>query len=241
MLTFGGGRNIYPAWSPDARFIVFSSTGGMSWIRADGVGKPQMLTQSSNAQWPWSFTPDGKYLAFQERSIPTGWDLWTIPVENDGVGLHAGKPEKFLVTQSNEKQPSFSPDGRWLAYSSDDTGTNQVYVRSFPDNGGRWQVLEGGGQQPAWSHTGYDLFFRNEDNQIMSAAYVATGESFVRQTPKLWSESRLEAEDRNGIYDLARDGKRIVALMPAEEHQTRTHFVFVENFFDDLRRRVPLE
>ena len=91
-LTFGGGLNSQPVWSPDARYIVFQAMGGMSWTRADGGDKPQALTQSKNIQSPWSFTPDGKRLAFQEV-IGSGDVLWTIPLESDGAGLRAGKPE----------------------------------------------------------------------------------------------------------------------------------------------------
>jgi serine/threonine protein kinase/Tol biopolymer transport system component len=124
-LTFSG-NNQFPVWTPDGRYIAFHATGeGMSVIRSDGSGKPQPLTQKDNR--PSSFTPDGKRLAFNElRSGKI--HLWTVPLETEGAGLRAGKPEVFLQTPADERNPSFSPDGRWLAYSSDESGTFQVYV-----------------------------------------------------------------------------------------------------------------
>ena len=121
-----------PLWSPDGRYIVFRVVGaGMSVTRSDGAGKPQPLTQSKNIQFPGSFTPDGKRLAFMDQST-VSFDLWTVPLQSDSAGLRAGKPEVFLQTPADERYPSFSPDGRWLAYSSDESGTFQVYVRAVP-------------------------------------------------------------------------------------------------------------
>ena len=94
----------------------------MSVTRSDGAGKPQPLTQSKNIQFPWSFTPDGKRMAFIELDSKTSYDLWTVPIESDGAGLRAGKPEVFLQTPASERYPVFSPDGRWLAYSSERIG-----------------------------------------------------------------------------------------------------------------------
>ncbi len=106
---------------------------------------------SKNFQFPWSFAPDGKRLAFDEHSPGTGLDLWTVP--------RAGKPEVFLQTPAIERTASFSPDG-WLAYTSDESGTSQTYVRAFPDKGGKWQVSNSNGIHPAWSRNGHELFSR---------------------------------------------------------------------------------
>ena len=94
-------------------------------IHSDGSGKPQQLTQSKNTQFPYSFAPDGKRLAFMELGI-VGYHLWTVPLESDSAGLRAGKPEVFLQTPADERFPSFSPDGRWIAYRSDESGTFQI-------------------------------------------------------------------------------------------------------------------
>jgi serine/threonine-protein kinase len=239
-LTFGGGLNSQPVWSPDGRYIVFQAMGGMSWTRADGGDKPQALTQSKNIQSPWSFTADGKRLAFQEV-IGSGDVLWTIPLESDGPGLRAGKPEVFLQTPFDQRFPTFSPDGRWLAYSSSESGMFQVYVRAFPDKGGKWQVSNSGGVYPVWSRNGRELFFRTEDGRMMVANYTVKGDLFVADKPQVWSEKRLANVGFTPNYDVAPDGKRIVALMPAETpgEQAQNHVIFLENFFDELRRRVP--
>jgi eukaryotic-like serine/threonine-protein kinase len=243
-LTFGGGSYDYPAWSPDGRYVAFQTTDGISWTRADGAGKPQALTQSKNLQLPWSFTPDGKRLAFMEVSTATGFDIWTLPLESGGAGLRAGKPEPFLQTPSDERQPSFSPDGRWLAYSSSESGMFQVYVRAFPEKGGTWQVSDGGGVYPEWSRNGRELFFSTEDNRIMVAGYTAKGDSFVPDKPRVWSEKRVGTTPFNPNYDLSPDGKRIAALMPPDAPEVRNaqnHVIFLQNFFDEVRRRAPAQ
>jgi serine/threonine-protein kinase len=240
-LTFSGGFD--PVWSSDGRYIAFQALGSISWTRSDGAGKPPPLTQSKNPQVPYSFTPDDKRLAFHEVRPGTGYDLWTVPVQSDGAGLRAGKPEVFLQTQFNERNPSFSPDGRWLAYASDEAGTYQVYVRAFPDKGGKWQISNNGGQDPVFSRNGRELFFETPDNGTMVAAYTGKSDSFVADKPRVWSEKRIADSGRNGAnYDVAPDGKHIVALMPVdtpEAQQAQNHVVFLLNFFDELRRRLP--
>lgn len=246
-LTFeGGGVALNPVWSPDGRYVVFSGKGGIFWTRSDGAGKSQLLmTQSKNLQFPFSFTPDGKRLAWMEPTVTGGgFSLWTAPVESDGTGLRGGKPELFLQNSFDERHPVFSRDGHWLAYDSDESGTYQVYVRSFPDKGGKWQISNAGGTYPVWSGDARELFFRSNDNRIMVAAYTVKGDSIIADQPRVWSEKRLADFGITGAasYDVAPDGKRIVALMPAdtpEGQPAQNHVIFLENFFDELRRRAP--
>jgi serine/threonine-protein kinase len=243
-LTFTGNANA-PVWTPDGRYIVFRTGQGMSVTRSDGSGKPQPLTQSKDIQNPWSFTPDGKRLAFHEQDSKTSWDLWTAQIESDGTGLRAGKPEVFLQTPADERHPSFSPDGRWLAYMSTESGTAQIYVRAFPDKGGKWQISNTGGGYPMWSRSGHELFFETLDQHIMAAAYRVLGDSFLADKPRLWSEKPI-----GGTFgsvknvDLAPDGKHIVALMPATEakgaQEAQNRVVFLENFLDELQRKFSV-
>jgi Tol biopolymer transport system component/predicted Ser/Thr protein kinase len=242
-LTFGLST-LLPIWSPDGRYIVFQGPGGMFWTRADGVGKPQALTQSKDLQFPYSFTHDGKRLAYADLNPATGYDIWTVPIDSGSAGLRAGDPQPFLQTPSDEQHPSFSPDGRWMAYASNDSGTYQVYVRAFPDNGGKWPVSNDGGAQPMWSRASRELFFRSSDNQIMVAGYTVEGDSFVPDKPRAWSEKRTaNVGSVTPTADLALDGKRIAAIMSSErpeDQQARNHVIFLENFFDEVRRRAPV-
>jgi len=176
-----------------------------------------------------------------EQSPETGYDIWTVAVESDAAGLRAGKPEPYLQTPFDERQPSFSPDGRWMAYTSNESGGYQVYVRAFPDKGGKWQISNSGGMYPVWSRNGRELYFRTEDNQIMVAAYTVKGDSFVADKPRVWSGKRIASLGFTANYDIAPDGKRIVALMPAEAaegQKAQSHVIFLGNFFDEVRRRA---
>jgi serine/threonine-protein kinase len=243
-LTFNGNAQ-GPIWSPDGRYIVFHVDGqGMSAIRSDGAGQPQVLTQSKNVQYQWSFTPDGKRLAFMEIDSKNQYDLWTVPLESGSAGLRAGKPEVFLQTPGAEMDPYFSPDGKWLAYSSNESGTFQIYVRAFPDKGGKKQISNNGGGYPLWSRTGHELFFESLDNHIMAASYSVKGDSFVADKPRLWSEKPIMGIVNNvRNVDLAPDGKHIVALISAGEdkgaQESQNYVTFLLNFADELRRRVP--
>jgi serine/threonine-protein kinase len=247
-LTLGGslGGNSVPAvWSPDGRYLIFrKSGGGVFWARSDGAGQPQLLVQGTPAIQAHSFTPDGKRLAFRESGAGTGGDLWTMPVESNGAGLRGGKPEMFLGTQFDERFPAFSPDGRWLAYASDEAGTNQIFVRAFPDRGGKWQISYSGGIDPQWSRNGRELFFRTADDQIAVAAYTVRGEVFVADKPRIWSETRLaNAINLGSNYNLAPDGARVVVFTPSEAsgaQKAQNQVIFLQHFFDELRRRVPL-
>jgi serine/threonine-protein kinase len=152
----------------------------------------------------------------------------------------------FLRTPFDNRYPAFSPDGRWLAYVSNEGGTYQVYVRAFQDNGGKWQISNAGGAYPLWSRGGNELFFRTADSQIMTVSYSTAGDSFAAGKPRLWSEKHLVNFGLIGTasYDVAPDGKRVVALIPAETAESQwgqNHVTFLLNFFDELRRKVPFE
>jgi len=241
-LTFGGGANLAPVWSPDGRYIAFSGAGRIWWVRSDGAGKPQPLIQGKNVLAPYSFMPDGKRLAYHELNPGTAYDIWTVTIESDKAGLRAGKPELFLQTPATELSPAFSPDGRWLAYASNESGAYEVYVRAFPDKGGKWQISSAQGTHPVWSGNGHEVFYQGQDNRIMVATYAAKSDSFVPDRPRVWSDKRLANLGLTSNYDLAPDGKRIAALMPAETpeaQQSQNHVILLLNFADELQRKVP--
>jgi serine/threonine-protein kinase len=250
-LTSLPGRNEHAVWTPDGKSIVFRSFRGvaqsnMYWIRADGGGEAQQLTEGMVQQMPRSFSPDGKWLAYDQISAGGRFEIWTAPVQLDRdrgtLGVRLGKAEQLLPTPFDEHNPAFSPDGRWLAYSSDETGIYEVYVSTFQGPGGKALISTGGGTRPIWSRDGRELFYLGPDQRIMVAEYTAKGDSFTARKPRVWSEKRLLVAPFS-VYDLAPDGKRFaVFLYPngtAEPEQKATDSVTVLlNFVDELRRRA---
>jgi serine/threonine protein kinase len=238
-LTFSGAFNESPIWSPDGQYVIFASVGsGIFWTRSDGGGQPQALIKSKNYMVPTSLTPDGKRLAYYE--FEGNPQIWTVPLEEQSGQLKAGQPEQFLKTNFSEVMPVFSHDGRWLAYVSNESGKNEVYVRTFPQpsgqGGGEWQVSTSGGTLPRWSLSGHELFYQSGD-QIMAANYIARGDTFLGDKSRVWT-----AKLAGTAWDLASDGKRLAVLTPVDSAETprpEHEVVFLLNFFDELRRRVP--
>jgi tRNA A-37 threonylcarbamoyl transferase component Bud32/WD40 repeat protein len=250
-LSFLPGVNRLPVWTPDGKNIVFQSTNpaapGLYGVRSDGSGEAKRLTEGKPLENPSSFSPDGKRLAFNQAGNGGSQDIFTMPVEVDpgrsAFGVRLGKAELFLGTPFNEGSPAFSPDGRWLAYRSNESGTFEVYVRPFPGPGGRWQVSTGGGRLPLWSRDGLELLFETADQHVMAVSYTTKGDSFAAGKPRVFTETHLR---RTGVlsdydYDLAPDGKRLAAFLAddANSEKPLTHLTFLLNFFDELRRKVP--
>ena len=163
-LTFEG-FNIEPVWSRNGRWIVFASnrSGAINiYIKAaDGTGEARRFLESLLHQYPDSWAPDGKSLLFTEYRTETGFDLWSVDVNEDGSP--SSKPRPFINTPANELDADFSPDGRWVTYSSNETGHWEVYIRDFPGDGGKWQVSSDGGGTPFWSADGSEIFYTNGD------------------------------------------------------------------------------
>jgi Tol biopolymer transport system component len=167
--------------------------------------------------------------------------IWTVPLEDRGGQLKAGKPEQFLKSSFADATPEFSPDGRWLAYQSNESGKIEVYVRAFPPpssgQGSKVPFSNSGGTGPRWSRNGRELVYQSGD-QIMVASYTVNGDTFVADKPRVWIANLGGTQ-----WDLAPDGKRVAVLIPAEtaEAPKQEHeVVFLLNFFDELRRRVPV-
>jgi Tol biopolymer transport system component len=239
-LTFGEAAFVSPVWSPDGRYVVSGSVGdGIFWMRADGGTRPQSLLPVKTLSFGLSFSRDGKRLAFQGG--PVSPQVWTVPIEM-GDGVKAGTAERFRTTEFSDTSPAFSPDGRWLAYESNESGRVEVYVRAFPappsGQGGQWLISSGGGTAPTWSSNGHEVLYRAAD-QFMSVDYTVSGDSFVAAKPRVWLASLGGATS----FDLAPDGKRLEVVMPTLEKgaSRQEHTVmFLQNFFDELRRRVPV-
>jgi serine/threonine-protein kinase len=162
-----------------------------------------------------------------------------VPLEGDEVsGWKPGTPSVFLNTQFSQIAAAFSPDGGWLAYTSNESGTYDVYVRPFPGPGGKWLVSTGGGSSPVWSRNGRELFYWSR-GQIWVASYAVLGDSFRAEKPRAWSPGRVPGGAFTG-FDLHPDGKRFAVVKAAEETEARVDkVVFITNFFDELRRIGP--
>ncbi len=241
-LTFDGGPYLSPVWSPDGQYVVFGSRDkGIFWARSDGAGQPQVLLPTKLAEWPWSFSPDGKRLAYQELSADRNTQLWTAPIEIEGGQMKAGKAEQFIKNDFQDGAPTFSPDGRWLAYRSNQSGRNEVYVQAVEAGANglarRWLISNGADGLPFWSPNSRQLAYL-AGGQVMAVNYSVSGETFAADKPRVW------AADAGGtILGFSADGKRMLleTLAAAPEAEKAEHdLVFLQNFFDELRRRVPV-
>jgi Tol biopolymer transport system component len=248
-LTFDPTNDTRPVWTPDGRRIAFSSERAekgirnLYWQRADGTGEAERITVSNNHQWPGSWHPSGKFLAFSEIVRPkSSPDIMILPMEgSEASGWKPGKPTVFLNSPSVQNTPEFSPDGRWLAYMSNESGRFEVYVRPFPGPGGRWQVSTEGGKYPMWSRSHPEIFYSALDQRIMVAPYTLDGNSFRAEKPRRWSEGLFTGRPTSFFFDLHPDGKRF-ALIKATEGPPEVQpdkVVFILNFFDYLRRIAP--
>jgi serine/threonine protein kinase len=243
-LTFNRAWDNEPVWSPDGKHIAFASTrhGGrlnIYWMSVDGSDTAVRLTESDHLQQPFSFSPDGKRLVFSEFSprpnAVTHFRLWTLPLkEPERDDPKAGRPEPFLEMPFNEMEPRISPDGRWLAYTSDESGTNEVYVRRFPGPGGKLRISSGGGNNAVWSGNSPNLFYKSAKG-IMVVPYQPHSNFLAAGRASLWAERKDLGE-----FNVAPDGKRFLIVQPNESEQKRPEqLIFILNFFDELRRRVP--
>jgi eukaryotic-like serine/threonine-protein kinase len=228
-------------WLTDGSSLLFGGANGMAWIPSDRPGNPTPVTDVRVNQTPWSMAPDGRRLAYYDRDPETGFDLWTVAIKRQDDGLHFEAPTPFLQTAAFEVYPSFSPDGRWIAYASNESGAWEVYVRRFPDHGMKVRVSSSGGSVPRWSPNGRELVYRTESQRIMVVAYTPHRDTFVPSTPTPWSQHSLADTGVLPNFDVAADGERVLALMPAsppEEQQTVNHVTFMLNVSEDIRRRM---
>jgi len=245
-LTSERSSSINPAWTPDGKRLAYRSNRAgnwnLFWRSSDGSGSEERLTTSDNGQTPYSFSRDGQLLAFSEISPTTGFDIWVLrlgdPSASSGQAPSAGsgqvnKAQPFLRTPFNETVPQFSPDGRSLAYVSDESGGYEVYVQPYPGPGGKWRVSSGGGGFPLWNPNGRELFYRSGSK--MMAVDVTTSMSFSVGTRKMLFEGQGLAG-----WDVSPDGQRFLMVKPVEQQQAATQINVVLNWFEELKRRVPV-
>ena len=240
--TAADGNN-NPVWTPDGKHLVYASSKGVWWTRADGSTQPVRLLETKTFATPASFTPDGKRLAFYQTGDGTPPDIWVLPLDiSDLDHPKPGTPEAVVHSPMPEMDPAFSPDGRWLAYVSAESGDLQVYVRPYPAEGGKWHISTSTGRFPVWSKNGKELFYETLDGRIMVVEYAAGGGTFSAGTPHPWSTTPVFVTGPYQNLDLAPDGKRFLTISGESAvfgDSASLHAVFVVNFFDELKRRLP--
>jgi Tol biopolymer transport system component len=238
-LTFGPASARSPVWTPDGTRVAYSAERdgrlGIIWKPADGSGPEERLTSSLAIQAPESFSPDGKLLVFTQNDSSQRGDIMVLPLEGDR------KPRPFLTTPFDEHLARISPDGRWLAYSSNESGSEELYVQTFPGPGGKWQISRGGtgAAYAVWSRDGRQLFFRNGGGTL-SRVDVTTQPSFSVSSPKdlfpfTFGGFRPSARS---MFDLAPDAQRLLMIPGSEKEGARNQLNVVLRWADELKRHA---
>jgi Tol biopolymer transport system component len=238
-LTFDGGSR-FPIWAPDGKRIAFQSARegplNLFWKPADGSGPEERLTTSEHNQVPQSWSPDGQEIAFIDIDPTSTGELWVLPLSGER------KPRVFLETPFRETGLQFSPDGRWLAYASNESGRNEIYVQPFPGPGGvKYQISTDGGGEVIWARNG-ELFYWNGDRLMV--VETRTQPTFSAGVPRLLFEGSYERTRRGAgagapNYDVTADGQRFVMVKATETGSAPSQLNVVLNWFEELKRRVP--
>ena len=255
-VTTDPALDVSPTWTPDGTGIVFGSTrngaaANLYWQRADGTGNAQRLTTADVAQLPDSFAPDGRHLVFHAGDpATTRQTLGILPIESVTIeGIKSGETTTFVGGAFLKANPRFSPDGKWIAYTANDTGTWEIYVQPFPGPGQRVQVTNGGGNVVVWSPKQSELYFASgSQGRLMAAAFTTKEGVFIPEKPRPWSEATFAPTAPYAVYgpsfDIHPAGDRFVVAppSPAVDPSGRSEQVqLFFNLFEELRRVAPVK
>ena len=239
-ITFDPAADNLPIWSPDGRRILWPSrrSGNFDlYIKAaSGTGQDEkLITMGTVNGWATDWSRDGKFVLYQRPGEKTGQDLWIAPQTGDASG-EPQKPFPYLASPFNEGNGMFSPDGRWIAYESDESGRVEVYVQDFPSTNQKVPISTGGGTNAAWSKNGGELFYLAADGNLMAVPYRATVTTFEPGAGKV-----LFPLPRPGVrrsYAVTGDGRRFLIGKPVEENISEP-ITWVLNWLDERKQPVP--
>ena len=230
-LTFKG--NVTSAsWTADGQRVVYSQAGELGSIAADGSGNEQILFRDDTQKGSPQLTPDGATLVFQTIQPRTGFDIWTMDMQTL-------QTTPWLFTRFNELRPRLSPNGRWLAYVSNESGRQEVYVRALISPGVKTQVSREGGRLPTWAADGGELFFL-QGSSLMAVTVATVTAAFEAGRPTRLFDLRRVPADEGAIYDVAPDGTRFVVIEPLRTHVPTSAHVVV-GWSREIARKVPVK
>jgi Tol biopolymer transport system component len=233
-LTFGTD-NYLPVWTPDGKRIAFQSNRNgpwrIFWVPVDRSGAEEQIVGGDDTPIPSSFSSDGQMLAYFKMSPTTSADVWLVPLSGDRT------PKPFLQTPALEVSPAISPSGGWIAYQSNESGRDEVYVQRYPGGGRLQQITTGGGMYPAWSRDGRELFYWTGD--ALGVVAVESGAEFRFSNARELFKTSWPVVAPTAPYDVAPDGQRFVFVRDAGRQLGPAQFNFVLDWLQELTKRVP--
>jgi len=211
-LTTGPTVHLRPIWSPDGRTILFSLGPSFNLFRAslERGGDAERVTEAPARHMPDDWSRDGRYVLYSEVAPDTGSDLWVLPVTPEGRPSPGAKPWPFVRDRFDQAEGCFSPDDRWVAYQSDESGRSEIYVRSFPVPREKLRISTGGGVNPRWGAGGRELFYQSPDGKLMTVALKPSGTTLDASLPRELSTLPTGIPPPN-VYDAAPDGQHFLA------------------------------
>jgi dipeptidyl aminopeptidase/acylaminoacyl peptidase len=236
-LTFDAAPDDLPAWSPDGKQIAFSAgrDGGVPQIYrkdASGAGQEERLTEGGNLKMVLDWSKDGKYILYREQNPQTGRDLMALPLAGDR------KPIPVVNTSFNESSGVISPDGRWVAYTSNDSGTNEVFVQAFPGiagaPAGRWQISNGGAYEVKWRVEG-EIYYQSLDGKVMAARVQAGPQGIRAEQPRALFEADFQRISLHE-FDVSSDGQRFLLILNSRNEGNTDRLMVVSDWRATLRK-----
>lgn len=230
-------ENWWPLWTPDNKSVIFNEvrdgTWDLFWKSAEG-GPVELFAKTDYAPQPQSWSSDGKKLVFTQGPHPkNGIDIWILPFDGDRT------PRPLIQTRYNEFHPTFSPDGRWLAYASDETGSWEIYVRPYPSLDTVTRISTDGGCEPLWAPDGREIFYRDKTGNKMMAASITTEPTLqVGKPEQLFEGNYFLCSYWGRVYDISLDGEKFLMVSETEQELEPRHYHVVLNWFEELKQII---